>query len=80
MPLEPVHLRPDVAVDDVTFFVLETPGNDNEEIPFAYPETFLDLALDPPDTCHAVLAADPYMVCPKHQICPGKHLPFLSFW
>jgi hypothetical protein len=74
-PFEPIYLCPDISVDDIAFLVLETPGNDDEEVPFTYPETFPDLALDPPDACYAVLTTDPYVVCPKHQISPGKHLP-----
>jgi len=46
--LEPVYLGPDVAVDDIALLVLETPWNNDQEIPLADPEPLLDLALDPP--------------------------------
>ncbi len=73
--LEPVYLGPDVAVDNIAFLVLETPGNDDQEIAFAYPESLLDLAFDAPCACDAVLAADTDVVCPEHQVSPGKYLP-----
>ena len=75
MPLEPVDLGSDVAVDDIALLVLETPGDDNQEVAFAYPEPLLDLALDPPGACDAVLATDAYVVCPEHQVGPGEYLP-----
>jgi len=34
---------PDVSVDDIAFLVLETPGDDDEEIPLTYPEALPDL-------------------------------------
>lgn len=79
MPLEPVYLGPDVAVDNIALLVLETPGDDNQKIALAYPEPFFDLAFDPPGACDAVLTADPDMICPEHQIGPGEYLPVSLF-
>jgi len=70
--LEPVNLGPDVTVDDVALFILETPGNNNQEVALAYPEPLLDLALDPPHARDTVLATDADMVCPEHQVGPAK--------
>lgn len=72
--LEPVYLGPDVAVDDIALLVLETPWNNDQEIPLADPEPLLDLALDPPGARDTVLAADTDMVCPEHQLRPAKDL------
>ena len=75
MPLEPVYLRSDVTVDDIALFILETPGNDNQEIAFADPEPLLDLTFDPPGARDAVLTADTDVVCPEHQVGAGKQFP-----
>jgi hypothetical protein len=72
MLLEPVHLGPDVTIDDIALLILETPGNNNQEIAFAYPESLLDLALDPPHPRDAVLATDADVVCPEHQVGPAE--------
>jgi len=72
MPLEPVYLGLDVAVDNIALLVLETPGNNDQEIAFAYPEPLLDFALDPSGTRDAILATDADVICPEHQIGPGK--------
>lgn len=66
MPLEPVYLGSDVAIDNIALLVLETPGDDDQKIAFAYPEPFFYLAFDSPGACDAVLAADSDMVCPEH--------------
>jgi len=75
MLLEPVYLGPDVTIDDIALLVLETPGNNDQEIAFAYPEPLLDLALDPPHACDAVLATDADVVGPEHQVGPAEYLP-----
>ena len=75
MLLEPVYLRLDVPVDDIALLVLETPGDDDQEVTFAYPEPLLDLTLDPSRARDTVLAADADVVCPEHQVGPGEYLP-----
>jgi len=60
-------LRAGVAVDDITFFILEVPGNDDKNIPFTDPDFLFDLSLDSPHPCHAIKTADPDMVCTHHQ-------------
>jgi len=72
---EPLNLRAGVPVDDIAFFILEIPGNDYEDIPFADPDFLFNLALDSPHPCYAIKTTDTDMVCPHHQFCDPKHLP-----
>ena len=72
VPLQPVDLRAGVAVVDVALFVLEAPGNDDQEIPFTDPQPFLDLSLDPAQTGDPVSAPDRDMVGTKHRLSTGK--------
>ena len=51
---EPVHLWGSVAVDNITFVVLELPGNNNENVSFADPDPFLNLTFNPTETCDTV--------------------------
>jgi hypothetical protein len=76
---EPVYLGPDVPVDDIALLILETPGDDNQEVAFAYPEPLLDLALYSSRARDAVLAADADVVCSEHQVGSAEDLaiPFL---
>ena len=80
VPAEPVDLRLEVTVDDITLLVLEAPGNYDEGIAFPDPDPFLYLALDPSHPGDAVNTPDPDMVCAHHQICRCKHLPVPFFW
>jgi hypothetical protein len=64
---QPLDLRSGITVDDITFFVLEVPGYDNEDIPFTDPDFLFDLSLDSPHPGHAIETTDPDMVCTHHQ-------------
>jgi len=59
-------------VEDIAFFVLETPGYDNKDISLPDPSPFLDLPLDPAHPFNAVMAPDLDMVGTHHQLCAGK--------
>jgi hypothetical protein len=80
IPPEPLDLRAGVPVNDIAFLVLERPGDHDEDVPFADPDLFLYLALDPAHPGHPVKAADPDMVCAHHQFGTPEHLtvPFLG--
>lgn len=78
--LKPVYLRPDITVDDITLLVLKTPGDDDQEVTFAYPEPLFDLAFNPSGARDAVFAADTDVVCPEHQVGPGEYLPVSLLW
>ena len=69
---QPVCLGGQIAVDDIALLVLETPRDNDNDVALADPGTLLDLALDPAHPLHAVLAADPDVVCPHHQFRDGK--------
>ena len=56
-------------MQDVAFLVLETPWDDDQDIPLPNPGTFLDLSLDPAHAFYAVGTADFDMVCAHHQLC-----------
>ncbi len=77
---QPVCLRRQVAVDDITFFILERPGSNNEYIAFPYPDPLLDLPLDPAHAGNAVIAPDTDMICTHHKICKSELFisPFLG--
>ena len=64
---EPLDLRAGIPVNDITFFVLEVPGNDNKDIPFTDPDFLFDLPLDSPHPGHAIETTDPDMICTHHQ-------------
>ena len=72
---EPLRQGSRVAVDDIAFLVLETPGDDHQDVSFPDPDLLLDLALDPPGARHPVEAAEPDLVCPEHQFGVPEHLP-----
>lgn len=76
---QPVHLRGQIPVDDIAFFVLETPWDDDEDVSLPDPCPFLDLSLDPPHPLHAIVAPDLDMVCTHHQLGAGKLLAVLLF-
>ncbi len=72
---EPFDLRAGVPVNNIAFFILEVPGNDNENVPFADPDLLFYLPLDSPHPRHAVITADTDMVCTHHEFCNPEHLP-----
>ncbi len=77
---QPVCLGREVAVDDIAFFVLETPRGDNYDVAFPYPGALLDLSLNPAHAGDAVVTPDPDMVCPHHEVseCELFTSPFLG--
>ena len=72
---EPLDLWAGVTVDDITFFVLEVPGNDNEDVPFTDPDLLFYLSLDSPHPCDTIETADTDMVCTHHQFSVPEHFP-----
>jgi hypothetical protein len=72
---EPFDLWSGVTIDNIAFFILEIPGNDNEDIPFAYPDFLFDLSLDSPHPGHTIVTSDPDMVCTHHQFSGTEHFP-----
>ena len=71
---QPVCLRGEVAVQDITLLVLETPRDDDHNIAFANPCPFFDLDLDPAHPLNTILAADADVVCTHHQFRDGELL------
>jgi hypothetical protein len=78
--LEPVYLGFDVPVDDIALLILETPGDDDQEVTFTYPEPLLNLAFDPSRARDTILATDTDMVCPEHQVGTGEDLTVPLLW
>jgi len=54
-------------VNDITFFILEVPGNDEKNMPFTYPDFLFDLSLDSTPPGHAIETTDQDMICTHHQ-------------
>ena len=54
VPVQPFHLRTRIPVDDIALFILEIPGNNNEDVPFTDPDFLFYLALDPPHAGDAI--------------------------
>ena len=69
---QPVSLGWQVPVQDIAFLVLETPGDNDQDVAFADPCPLLDLALDPAHPLDTVVAPDADMVCAHHQFGTGK--------
>jgi hypothetical protein len=67
-------MRPRVPVDDITFFILEVPWDDDQNISFADPDLFLDFALGPSHPGDAIEAPHTDVVCAHHQFCTPEHL------
>ena len=65
---EPFNLRREIAVQNITFLILETPWYHDQRISFTYPGSLLDLSFDPPHPGDAINASDADMVCPKQGI------------
>ncbi len=74
VPSQPLNLGTGVPVDDVALVVLEAPGDDDEDVPFANPDLLLDLALDPAHPVDAVKTPHPDMIGAHHQFSAGKDL------
>ena len=77
---QPVSLRREVTVDNIAFVVLKAPGSDDQDIPFADPDAFFDLAFYSPHPGDTVIASNPDMICPHHEICKSKLLICPFFW
>ena len=72
---EPLDLWTGVTVNDIAFFILEVPGDDNEDITFTDPDFLFDLSLDSAHPGHTIKTTDPDMVCTHHQFSVPEHLP-----
>ena len=72
---EPLDLRAGVPVDDIAFLVLESPRDDDEDVPLPDPDFLFYLSLDSPHPCHTIKTADTDMVCPHHKFSIPEHLP-----
>ena len=72
---QPLDLWSGIPVDDIAFFILEVPRDNNENVPFADPDFLFNLTLDSPHPCYAIKTADTDMVCTHHQFCDPEHLP-----
>jgi len=72
---EPLDLRAGITINDITFFVLEVPGNDYQDIPFTNPDFLFDLSLDSPHPGHAIETTDTDMICTHHQFSIAKYFP-----
>jgi hypothetical protein len=65
---EPLDLRRQVAVQNIAFFILETPWNHDKRISFTYPGSFLDLSFDPSHPGDTIDASDSDMIRPEQGI------------
>ena len=74
IPPEPLNLRAGIAIYNIAFLILECPGDNDQNIPFPYPDLLFYLPLDPAHPGHPVKAPDPDMVCAHHQIGTPEHL------
>jgi hypothetical protein len=79
IPSQPFDLWPGIPVNNVALIVLETPGDDNQDVALADPDFFLDFSLDPSETGDPVETFYPDVVCTHHQFCHREHftVPFL---
>ena len=66
---ETLDLRAGIPVNDITFFILKIPRDDNVDIPFTDPDFLFDLSLDSPHPGHAIETTDTNMICTHHQFC-----------
>jgi len=51
---EPVYLGGCVSINDITLLILEIPRDNDEDIAFSNPNSFLDFTFDSTKTCHTV--------------------------
>ena len=72
---EPLNLRPGIPVDDIAFFILEVPGDYDEDVPFTDPDFLFYLSFYSSHPCHAIKAADADMIGPHHEFSVPEHLP-----
>ena len=77
---QPVCLGGEITVDDITLFILERPGCNDENIPFPYPDPLFDLPLDPAHAGNAVITSDTDVICTHHKISKSELFigPFLG--
>ena len=66
---ETLDLRAGIPVNDIAFFILKIPRDDNVDIPFTDPDFLFDLSLDSPHPGHAIETTDTNMICTHHQFC-----------
>jgi hypothetical protein len=72
---ETFDLRAGIPVNDIAFFILEVPRDNNEDVSFADPDFLFYFSLDSPHPRYAVKTADTDMVCTHHQFSAPEHLP-----
>jgi hypothetical protein len=72
---EPLDLRAGITINDITFFILEVPGNDYQDIAFTDPDFLFYFSLDSPHPCHAIETTDTDMICTHHQFSIAKYFP-----
>ena len=72
---EPLDLWAGITVNDITFFVLEVPGNDYKDIPFTDPDFLFYLSLDSSHPGHTIETTDPDMICTHHQLGITEYFP-----
>jgi len=58
MGTKPVHLRTGVAIDNITFVILEIPWNNNQNVSFTDPNPFLNLAFNSAKAGYTVRTTD----------------------
>jgi hypothetical protein len=77
---EPFDLRTGIPVDNIAFFVLEVPWDDDKDVPLTNPDLLLDLSLDPAKPGDTIKTLDPDMVRTHHEFGTPEHLaiPFLG--
>ena len=72
---EPFDLGAGIPINDIAFFILEIPGYDNEDVPFADPDLLFYLTFDSPHPGYAIITANTDMVRTHHEFCDPEHLP-----
>jgi hypothetical protein len=72
---EPLDLRAGITINDITFFVLKIPGNNNQDIAFTNPDFLFNLSLDSPHPGHAIETTDTDVICTHHQFSIAEYFP-----
>lgn len=80
VPAQPLDLRTGVPVHNIALFILEAPGYDDKDIPFANPDLLLNLPLDPAHPGNPVVTPDPYMIRSHHEFGTSEHLAVPFLW
>lgn len=77
---QPVSLGRQVAVNNITLFILKRPGGYNEYVAFPYPGTLFDLSLNSAHAGDPVITSNTDMICTHHKIgkCELFIGPFLG--